>query len=130
MEAGKPVSSYLDHLPAIFRQGPFLGRFLLAFERILTGPPPGEADPASVPSIPAGIEDVLDRIHAFFDPVGDSREGPNPPRAPDDFLPWLAEWVATSLRDDWDSETKRAFISQIVPLYRMRGTRAGLEAVL
>jgi hypothetical protein len=31
------VSSYLEYLPASQQADPFLGRFLLAFERILSG---------------------------------------------------------------------------------------------
>jgi hypothetical protein len=38
--------------------------------------------------------------------------------------------VALSLRDEWTEETKRQFIRQIVPLYRRRGTKAGLEKIL
>src|SRR5262249_31687274 len=33
----QPQSSYLGYLPAIFRQEPFLGSFLLAFETVLNG---------------------------------------------------------------------------------------------
>ena len=33
------MSSYLQNLPAIFSDDPFLGRFLLAFEQVLTGLP-------------------------------------------------------------------------------------------
>jgi Phage tail protein (Tail_P2_I) len=42
----------------------------------------------------------------------------------------LAGWVALSLREEWTEETKRQFIRQIVPLYRRRGTKAGLEKIL
>jgi hypothetical protein len=47
-----------------------------------------------------------------------------------EFLPWLAQWVALSLRADWDEDTKRRFIQQIVSLYRLRGTPAGLQRML
>jgi phage tail P2-like protein len=47
-----------------------------------------------------------------------------------EFLPWLASWVSLSLRADWDEATKRSFIQQIVPMYRLRGTRAGLQRML
>jgi len=117
MSAG--ASRYLDHLPAVLRQGPFLGPFLRAFERILSGPPPGAALPPGV-TPPEGIEQVLDRIHTFFDPD----------LAPEEFIPWLAGWVALAVRDDWDLAMRRAFIGKIVPLYRKRGTRAGLRELL
>src|SRR5205814_3008837 len=100
-----------------------LGRFLLAFERILTGL--GAPDPATVSEIPPGIEQILDRIYTYFDPVGTIAG-----RAPDEFLPWLASWVATSLRDDWDSQTRRNFIRNMASLYQKRGTRDGLVAML
>ncbi|WP_437275938.1 phage tail protein [Sorangium sp. So ce375] len=117
------MSSYLPYLPAVLRQSPFLGRFLLAFEAVLSG-----VDPASIPDDASlddvrdlkGIERVLDGIDRYFDPL----------RTDPEFLPWLAQWVATSLRDDWSEETKQKFLANIVPLYRERGTRAGIEKVL
>jgi phage tail-like protein len=70
--------------------------------------------------LPEGLEQILERAETFFDPS----------RTPEEFLPWLAQWAAASLRDDWSAATKRAFIGNIVPLYRLRGTRAGIEAAL
>lgn len=118
MEADlKTKSSYIAHLPAILQQGPFMERFLLAFEVILSG---GIAPPPGGPPTPVGLEAALDNVHNLL----------MPDVAPEEFLPWLAQWVATSLRDDWDEATKRAFISKVGPLYRRRGTRSGLEDVL
>lgn len=135
------MSTYLQYLPAIFRQGDFLGKFLLAFEATLSGV---DLNPADVPAgfVPneglalpkeihdevqastkkklVGLEQILDRIDLFFDPQ----------QAPEDFLPWLAQWVATSLREDWDLQTKRDFLTNILSLYQKRGTRAGIEDVL
>jgi phage tail-like protein len=135
-------SRYLDHLPASFAVDPFIGRFLLAFERILSGVPsdsaPGTSPPSSPPAgaPPAGlpIEQVLGRIAAYFDPAPGQTTPPDttglPYRAPDEFLPWLAGWVATSLREDWDSETKRRFIQRVPGLYRERGTVDCLATML
>ena len=103
------VGGYLDHLPAVFREDPFAGRFLLAFEAVLSGRDGVE-----------GLEQIAGRIADNFDPG----------TTPDDFLPWLAGWVALSLRADWDPPTKRGFIQEIVPLYRKRGTLAGLKRML
>jgi len=103
------ASSYLDYLPAIFRQDPFAGQFLLAFETVLSG---AGGQP--------GLETTIGRIADYFDPVTTEA----------DFLPWLAGWVTLSLRADWDEQTQRGFIQQIVPLYRLRGTRAGLLRML
>jgi phage tail-like protein len=116
MAAG--VSRYVAHLPAVFQDDKFAGAFLLAFERILTGLP--DPDPPNLPAVPPGLEHILDTIETYFDPSS----------APDDFLPWLAGWVATSLREDWDTATRRSFIAHIVPLYRRRGTARALQASL
>jgi len=106
------ASSYLGYLPAIFRQDPFLGRFLLAFETVLTGTGTGTGQP--------GLETTISHLADYLDPMTTTAE----------FLPWLAGWVTLSLRADWDEATKRSFIQQIVPLYRLRGTKAGLERLL
>jgi phage tail-like protein len=103
------TSGYLNHLPAVFREDPFAGSFLLAFEAVLSGRDGVE-----------GLEQIAGRIADHFDPG----------KTPDDFLPWLAGWVALSLRADWDAGTKRGFIAEIVPLYRKRGTLAGLKRML
>ena len=109
MNPQQPPSSYLDYLPAIFRQDPFAGQFLLAFEAVLSG----------VGGQP-GLETTISRIASYFDPAATDAE----------FLPWLAGWVALSLRADWDEPTRRGFIARIVPLYRLRGTPAGLQQML
>lgn len=109
MNPQQPPSSYLDYLPAIFRQDPFAGQFLLAFEAMLSGV--GDE---------AGLETTIGRIGSYFDPAATDAE----------FLPWLAGWVALSLRADWDVPTRRSFIGRIVPLYRLRGTPAGLQQML
>jgi phage tail-like protein len=106
-------STYLRHLPAILQQGGFIGPFLLAFERVLSGPKLTADDPP-------GIEEVLDDIRRYFDPED----------TPADFLPWLAGWVAVSLRDDWSEASRREFLSKIVPLYKKRGTRTSMLELL
>ena len=108
--ASTSTSSYLDYLPALFRQEPFLGQFLLAFETMLSGTGAGQA----------GLETSIGHIADYLDPATTGA----------DFLPWLAGWVTLSLRADWDEQTQRGFIQQIVPLYRLRGTRAGLLRML
>ena len=117
-------SDYTKYLPATLQADEIIDRFLLAFEQILTGRNlfpennPGIIDRSS--SNPPGLEAVIDSIHTYF----------NPDLTPEEFLPWLASWVALSLRDDWQPATKRKFIKQIVPLYRLRGTKEGLQQVL
>ena len=123
------TSSYLDYLPAIFRQtdgkqsAPFIGRLLLAFEKVLSG----LGDPGY-----QGLEEIIGRLHTYFEP-GPAQDGRTPDpteKALPEFLPWLASWVSLSLREDWEEEEKRRFISRIVPLYRLRGTREGLIQML
>lgn len=111
MSVDQPASSYLQYLPAVFHEDPFVGRFLLAFETMLSGP-----GAAGQP----GLEELIGALPFAFDPA----------TTPEEFLPWLAGWVALSLRADWDVATKRAFIQEIVPLYRLRGTQAGLQRML
>jgi phage tail-like protein len=113
------ASSYLGMLPAVLQRNDFLGRFLLAFERILSaGPPDGPPAPA--------LEQVIDQIDRYFRPVDVDPDR----QTPEAFLPWLAGWVSLSLREDWDEATKRRFLREIVPLYRKRGTKAGLHRML
>jgi phage tail-like protein len=117
------VSQYLGYLPAIYQQaalgdgGRLLMGFLLAFEELLAGG--GPATP--------GLEETIGQVHRYFEPGPDR---PDAERAPGEFLDWLAGWVALSLRADWTDEEKRRFIARVVPLYRLRGTRAGLAEIL
>lgn len=126
-------SSYLDHLPAVFREGEaagepgFLGRFLLAFEHLLTG----MGDPEE-----PGLDEMLDRVPDYLDPD----------RTPTAFLDWLAGWVGLTLRGDLEAVAvgegeearairerralARALVANAVPLYRLRGTRRGMEELI
>jgi len=121
--ANDRVTKYLPYLPAVLRQSPFLSRFLLAFEAVLShNGAVSEIEDESLFKYRdlVGFEQLLDRLPEFFDPL----------RTDPEFLPWLAQWVATSIRDDWSDATRRNFLANIVPLYRERGTRAGIEKVL
>src|SRR5262245_36514538 len=117
-------SSYLDYLPAVFQEDApadetlGLGRFLLAFEHILTGV--GDIDAP-------GLEELLDGatepetgrrlagVERYFDT---GVRGPNvlaePERVPDEggFLDWLAEWVALVPRGDVGEEIKRQLVAR------------------
>ncbi len=104
------ASSYLAYLPAIYQEEAFLGRFLLAFEAIFTE-----------------LEETIQYSHNYLKPEA---MGGVSGRAPDEFLPWLAGWVALTLHEEWDDETRRRFIRAMVPLYRQRGTKSGLQKIL
>ncbi|HZS91139.1 MAG TPA: phage tail protein I [Chloroflexota bacterium] len=94
-----PESVYLSYLPAVYREDPFLRRFILIFESIL-----------------APLERMVDTLPLYTEPD----------IAPRDFLPWLAHWVALSLDSAWPEESQRALIANAVEIYRWRGTRRGL----
>lgn len=123
------ISAYLQYLPAIFQQDAypsedgtgFINQLLLAFEQILSGRGKAE-DP--------GLEEIINRIHTYVEPGPLYDAQGRPQHTPAAYLPWLAGWVALRLRNDWSEAQKRRLISQIVILYRKRGTRAGLSEVL
>lgn len=50
--------------------------------------------------------------------------------APADFLPWLASWFDLTLEQSWSEAQRRAFLKEIVDLYRWRGTVRGLRRLL
>lgn len=120
MDSVLPVTSYLDHVPAVLREDPILVGIVRAFEAILGGT-------GAVRGPRVGVEQQLVTLHRFFTP-GPGR--PDGERAPDEFLPWLAGWVALGLRDDWDDAVRRRFVAGALQLYRMRGTKAGLIAAI
>lgn len=139
-------SSYLEYLPAIFQQDSvegrpnFLGRYLLAFEQVLTGL--GNPQSPGLEEILNGIAPVsgastLRGVHRYFEPGADiDLNGGTPKtytsgeRAPAEYLEWLSGWVALSLRADLSERQQRNFIAHAIPLYRLRGTLDGLRKVL
>jgi phage tail-like protein len=48
----------------------------------------------------------------------------------EEFLPWLASWVALVFDTDWTESQKRRIIEEAVELYRWRGTVYGLKRYL
>ena len=132
-------SSYVDLLPPLFQEdesgAEFLGRFLLAFEHVLSGL--GDVDEPGLDEVLDGATGrtagrVLAGVERYFDP-GLRPEGavlePDQ-RAPAEFLEWLAAWVGMALRDDMGEAQRRELIARAVALYRKRGTREGLEELL
>jgi phage tail-like protein len=115
----EPVSSYIHYLPPIFQDSSYLDGFLLALEKMLSQAGPDDSQPA--------LETVIAYSYRYLRPIS---SGEDQLQAPADFLPWLAGWVALTLRDDWPEQTKRQFIREMVPLYRLRGTKDGLARLL
>ena len=95
---------YLKYLPALYtEQDDLMGRFLMLFE-----------------SFWEPIADRIDHIHYYLDPH----------LTPNDLLPWLATWVDLMLDEQWPDAKRRRLLSAMVPLYRQRGTRHGLQKYL
>lgn len=105
MTAAAPQSAQRlpAYLPAIYREDPFLARYLWAFEQALVD-----------------IEQRIDGLARFFD--ADSTDP--------EFLPWLSSWVAFTLRPDFGLTQQRRFLARIAPLYRRRGTLQNLQELL
>lgn len=115
----EPASTYIQHLPPIFQESQFIDGFLLAFEKLLTQAAPTDSWEA--------LETKINKTESYLRPLAADKHEES---APASFLPWLAGWVALTLRDDWPEETQRRFIREIVPLYRLRGTKAGMKRML
>ena len=110
------ASSLLQYLPAVYHEDPFLGRFLLAFEKILLGRQDDVAFPPVDVNFPGlGLEECIAGVAKYFDPS----------QTPDEFLPWLASWTAFSLRADVDVTKQRQFLARIAQLYRAGSMSAG-----
>jgi phage tail-like protein len=99
----KTRSSYLDHLPGIYQEDDFLGRFLLIFEHIFSP-----------------VEQTSGSTWTYFD-AG---------LTPEDFLPWLGSWIGMLVDARMPAENKREVIRAAPELYRWRGTKRGLRAFL
>jgi phage tail-like protein len=134
-------SSYMDFLPANTRVGEsngkanLLGRFLKIFEKLLSGiddevrleVQSAEGKPQRRAVI--GIEDVLDTIHDYFDPLFTPSAAVNSQEV-SNFLTYLAQWVALSFDEKWELHARRRLLTRIVPLYKKRGTKSGLSEYL
>lgn len=108
------TSRYIQYLPAIFQKPPTEDSTEVALDRLLL---PFEQEMAQ-------IEDLLAIIDRYFSPaLLDAKEA-------EEFLPWLAAWVALTLDEEWDEDKRRRLISEAVQLYRWRGTTYGLKRFL
>jgi phage tail-like protein len=99
--------SYLDYLPAIYRDpstcDDFLLRFLSLFE-----------------SLYQDVEGEIRGLPALFDAKATPRE----------FLGWLAEWLGLELDESWSEAKQRQILGEIFRLYARRGTSGGLRQIL
>ncbi|GAA0261859.1 phage tail protein [Saccharothrix mutabilis subsp. mutabilis] len=90
-----------DRLPAVYLEDEFTQRFLAALDEVL-----------------APVFTALDGFAGYLDPKV----------APEDFLDWLAHWVALDVGEGWSVLQRRALVANAVQLHRWRGTRRGLIA--
>ena len=91
----------VDGLPGIYQEDDLTRRWTAALDEVL-----------------APVFVTLDGLPGYLDPA----------LTPEDFLEWLAGWVGVLLDENWPIERRRTFVAQAADLYRLRGTRAGLEA--
>ncbi|MFI8320105.1 phage tail protein [Streptomyces sp. NPDC085529] len=93
----------LDLLPAVYLEHDFLARFLAALDEVL-----------------APVLLSMDNLPAHLDPR----------TAPEDFLDWLAGWVAVTPHEDSPADRRRAAVLGAVDRHRSRGTLHGLAEAL
>jgi phage tail-like protein len=119
----------VEYLPAIYQEPEppekvsFLGRFLMAFERLLLDPGwqlRGAELREGLDIEDEPLETKISDLHLFFDAM----------ETPDEFLSWLAGWAALSFRPELNASRRRKLLARIIPLYRIRGTRKYVEELL
>ncbi|HEY9329039.1 MAG TPA: phage tail protein [Streptomyces sp.] len=89
----------IDQLPAVYLEQDFLRRFLAALDEVL-----------------APVLLTIDNLPAHLDPRS----------APEDFLAWLAQWVAAEPYEDSPVERRRETVRGAVARHARRGTAGGL----
>src|SRR5438132_7621211 len=99
---------WINYLPGIYQDADeenadFLQRFLLISAHLTSG-----------------VEENLEFVHELFDPRITNQN----------WLPWLASWLAMPLLEGWDEEKRREIIQRTPELYRKRGTAEGLKLAL
>lgn len=99
----RPLSLYLDFLPAIYREVDFIGRLLKVFEQTFE------------PTV-----DAFEVMWAYLDPL----------TAPESLLPFLAHWVGWEILNTIPVERQRYLIRNAISIYRWRGTKKGLRFYL
>ena len=102
-----PRMAYMEMLPAIYREDPasseFLERFLSIFESLIY-----ETDFS------------IAHISRYLDILG----------APTEFLDWLGKWLSMGFHNVLNDEQKRNLLLMAMKLYKMRGTRQGIEKLV
>ncbi len=99
----KNMSSYLEHLPGLYHDSEFMGRFLLIFESIMKP-----------------IDNTVNNLPFYLDPMV----------VPEPLLDWLAYWLDLVMDPAWPLERRRELVKSAAELYRWQGTRRGLSEYL
>ena len=97
------VKSIIRNLPSNFQKNESLKNFLMIFQHFNSE-----------------FDMKLDNIHDVFNPMATDRK----------FLFWLSSWFSLELGTDLPELSYRQLIKEIVPLYRWRGTKYGLQRLL
>lgn len=104
-----PRDTYLRYLPAVYQEDEqsrdFLERFLSLFETFFSA-----------------TEGSIRRLARYFDVDSQLASG--------DFLRWLASWLSVSEDKSWNEGQLRELVRRAPELYKHRGTREGLEAMI
>ena len=100
--------NYIRFLPQIYQTNSsmgnsFLKEYLWIFQHLVES-----------------ISSKLDDNHEYFDAR----------YTPEQFLPWLAGWIALTLDIDWEPTKKRQFIRSAAQQYKYRGTSLALTEML
>ncbi len=96
-------SQYVEHLPSLFHDNEFLGRFLLIFEAIW--------EP---------LERRQDHLPMYFDPR----------TCPRSLLPWVGSVLGISLPSNWPESRRRRILAEAMELSHWRGTAYGLARII
>lgn len=124
------ASRYIKYLPRIFHAdasgnpGGFLGEYLKVFEAFLSGREDATLDGETVASLSLWIG----KYPYLLDPATAPSDDPGSQTSA--FLSYVARWVGLELDQNWTLEKRRQWLQRIVPLYKRRGTRKGLEEYL
>jgi phage tail-like protein len=136
---------YSRFIPSIFKEAEdevsFMERYFKIFEHILKG-----IDNEGIKESDVDRFDIIPYLfHPGFSFLFDEKEKDFLPIIEEeqarrfrslfstdmnDFLVFLGGWIGLALKENWDIETKREIIAKMIPLYRKRGTKKGLEEYL
>lgn len=93
----------IRHLPSIYQENDFLRHYLMIFQHIMNE-----------------TAITLDNLDNLFRPM----------ETPAKFLPVLANWFGVDYELLGDEATARKVLQYTIPLYRYRGTKRGMKALL